>query len=225
MVTKVQALGNIPAVRNSFFDDKRPDIKLESGQRISYLRFKTDKEKDTLRSSMAVVVNLLTPSSIIHGSDKGTEFLQALVNEAQDSVLKATSEGKADFDTCQDYQKLIADYFDNSRAGGNRVNGEDVGKFFDANLSDWLMGRVIEKFPQFDADKVAKVVSQYRASFMDLAKYQMPHSKPVFSMIDKAWREATMPETADTDMVEWVAARLKKLGDRHNEAEMLIDAI
>lgn len=228
--TVVETLGNLPAVRTTFYDDAKPALSVTAEQRAAFLTFKTDKEKNTVRRKMAVVVNLLTPSNIIHGSDKGTEFLQALVNDAQDSVLKLVADGKAEFETAQDYAKLIADYFDNSRsASGKRVTGEDVGKFFDALMAGWLTDKVIAKFPQFDAEKVAKVVGQYRQSFCDLAKYQMPHTKPVFQMIQKAYTEwmadSEEATTTESDLPEWISARLAKLNDRLNADEMLIDAI
>lgn len=229
--TKIEKLGNIPAARNTYFADKKPDLLIGSDQRASYLRFKTDKESNTLRSSMAVFVNLLTPSTIIHGTERGTEFLQCLVNECQDAALKACAEEKADFDVVQDFQKLIADYFDNSRtASGKRVSAENVGTFFDRNMKEWLECKVTTKFPAFDADKTAKVVAQYRAAFADLSKYQMPHTKAVYSMLDKAWTEfltglVDTAEVADSEMVEWIAARMEKLNNRLNADEMLIDAI
>ena len=222
---KVQKLGNIPAVRNTFYFGEKPELSVASDQRAAFLRFKTDKETNTVRESMAVFVNLLTPSSIIHGDAKGTEFLQSLVNEAQDSVLKRVADGSCEFDVAQDYSKLIADYFDNSRtASGNRVSAEVVGNYFDAELSSWLMDRIVAKFPQFSAEKIAAVVSQYRASFCDLAKYQMPHSKPVTEMLARAWNESPV-EKDESELAEWISGRIKKLQDRHNEAEMLVDAI
>lgn len=223
--TVIEQLGNLPAIRSTFYQKDKPELAVAPDQRVSFLRFKTDKESNTLRKSVAVIVNKHTPSAIIHGSDKGTEFLQALIDAAQDEAAKQVAEGKADFEVVQDYAKLIADYFDNSRAGGSRVSAEIVGKFFDSDVSSWLMDRVIAKFPQFDADKVAKVVTQYRASFCDLTKYQMPHTKPVIEMLAKAWNEFLPTVEDQTDLHEWISARIKKQQDRHNGEQMMLEAI
>lgn len=223
----VQTLGNIPAHRATFYtDNKKPELSLESGQRVSYLRYKTDKETNTLRSSMAVIVFSVTRSEVLR-EDKGAEFLDALIAEKQDDYIKRAAEGSVKFDGAELASELIRDYFDNSRtANGTRVTGEQVGSFFDSALASWLMDRIVAKFPNFEADKVAKVVEQYRASFADLSKYSLPHSKQVTEMIAKAWAEFTSQESyEDSDLGDWIGERIKKLQDRHNAQEMLVDAI
>ena len=89
-----------------------------------------------------------------------------------------------------------------------------------------MVDKIVAKFPQFQADKVAAVVSQYRAAFCDLCKYSLPQSKQVAEMLAKAWNEFSKLESyEDSDLGEWIAERIKKLNDRHNATEMLVDAI
>lgn len=222
-VTIKQELGNIPAVHAMFYsDNKKPELKLGEGEIAHYLRYKTDKEKQELRSSMAVVAQQITLAAIRQNA-KGTEFLQSVVDELQTELAKRCGDKEITFDQVSSADFLISDYFDNSRNGG-RVSAEQVGKFFDEALSNWLMDRVVAKFPQFDADKVAKVVLQYRQAFCDLAKIGLPHSKQVAEMLNKAWNEFSW-NSDDEEMGQWISAKLKKLMDRHNAAEMLIDAI
>jgi hypothetical protein len=223
----VESLGNIPAVRGTIYADNKskPEFKLESGQRVSWQRFKTTKDKEgneTLRKPIAVIVNEITPSAIIRGNEKGTEFLQSLVNEFQDGEVKLSAEGKQEFTKCESLDALIASYFDSSRASG--VTKETVAAFFDDAMQGWLVSRIVAKYPQMETDKVAKVAEQYKASFCDLAKYQMPHTKPAFELLSKAHKEFAYPEQYQ-DMAEWIAERLQKLHDRHNASEMLMDAI
>jgi hypothetical protein len=223
-----QDSGKIPAVRVTFFtDNKKPDVKLSEGQRLAILRFKTDKDTNTLRSSMAVILNGVSCTDLIHRTDKGSEVLQLLVSELQDSMLRRVADGSEEFAKCEDAQALVSDYLDNSRtASGKRVSSEMVGSFFDAGLASFLMDRIIAKFPAFDADKIGKVVAQYRQAFCDLSKYSLPQSKQVSEMLNKAWSEFSAQESyEDSDIGDWIGERVKKLQDRHNSQEMLIEAI
>lgn len=224
----VQDNGNIPAVRVSYYqDNKKPELKLESGQRVSLLRYKTDKETKTLRSSMAVILNQVTKHAVIQQTERGAEMLQAMIDERQDELAKRCADKEFEFANVESAEFMVKDYFDNTRtAGGKRVSAEMIGKFFDESMQNWLMDRVISKFPAFDADKVAKVVSQYRTSFADLTKYSLPHSKQVSEMLAKAWGEFTTQESyEDSELGDWIGERIKKLQDRHNAQEMLVDAI
>lgn len=226
--TSIETLGNLPAVRCTFYKGIKPEVKVETDSRVSYLAFKVNKTANTIRRSIAVAVAKFTPSMVIHGHERGTEFLQSLIDECQDGALKRVAEGKASFELAQDYAKMITDYFDTSRsASGSRITAECLGEFFDMSLAGWLTDKVIAKFPAFDADKVAKVVAQYRAAFSDLAKYQLPHTKPVTMMLQKAWNEAKEDSNVDVDdeTAEWISGRIQKLVDRHNADEMLVDAI
>lgn len=220
--TVVQSLGNLSATRVTFYQkNAKPVITNGEGFRTSFLYFKTDKEKNELRSSMAVQVRIL-PRNGFTG-----EFYAAMLEEVQDSILKRVADGELPFETSESAEAIEKDYFDTTRIGGRKVKGEDVGKWFDATMTNWLMDKIVAKFPQFDADKVVKVVGQYRQAFCDLTKYGLPQSKPVTDMIQKAFKEwFSQPELEEADeMTMFVGERIKKLADKHNAEEMLIDAI
>jgi hypothetical protein len=219
---------NIPTIRTTSYTKTKPDLKLSDGQRACFLTFKTDKETKVKPDSLAIILNRVTTHAMIQTTDKGGELMQSLLDDLQDFNAKRANEGAASFDIVEDAAKMCADYFDTSRtSSGTRVTKELVSKWFDANMATWLQGKVVAKFPQFTPDKVAAVVAQYRESFAMLASYQLPHSKPVYNMIQKAWNDllASDVELSDSDTVEWIAERLTKLGNRHNAEEMLVDAI
>jgi hypothetical protein len=225
--TIVQSAGDIPAVRVSYYtDNKVPAIALSAGQRLSKLYYKTNKETNTLRSSMAVILNQVAVRAI-QSCERGQELLQALVDELQDAAAKRVADKSAPWELVEDAERLVKDYFDTSRtASGKKVSAQDVGTFFDTFLTEFLVGRIVAKFPQFATDKVAKVVEQHKQAFCDLAKYSLPHGKGVTEILAKDWNEYTKEETFEaTDMSDWIGERIKKLQDRHNAEEMLTEAI
>jgi len=228
-ITTKQDHGNIPAARVTFFSDKLPEVQLAQGQRLAKLRYKTDKESNTLRSSMAVVLNRVSYTSLIHQTDKGSEVLQSLVDEVlQDAMLKRVADKSEEFSKVEDAQALVSDYLDNSRtSSGKKVTQEIVAKFFDDSMTKFLVEKIVSKFPKFDQDKVLAVVNQHRQAFIDLAKYSLPQTKAVTEVIRKDWEAFIESEhyEAENELNDWIGERIKKLMDRHNAAEMLIEAI
>jgi hypothetical protein len=227
-VTHYQALGNIPAISATFYKETKPELKVGEGERATFLRFKVEETSETegkKRESIALVVPQFTIAKL-RDCEKGSEFLLELVNEQQDSNAKACAESKAQWNSVVDPAEMIREYFDNTRtASGGRVTAEVVGKFFDASMVEWMTARVQAKFPQFDSEKIDKVVAQYRQSFCDLSKYQMPHTKAVFGMLQKAWLEFLAENVElefDTEMADWINIRMKKLEDRNNEEAQLM---
>lgn len=225
MATIKQELGNIPAVRVTFYTDNiKPELSLSAGQRASYLRYKTDKKTDTLRSSMAVILNAITRAQV-NEATKGYEFIDALIAEKQDDFLKRCADKEVEFSKVESAQELINDYLDNTRTkSGQKLTTETLGAYFDAKMAESVITRIVEKFPHFASDKVEAVVKQYRALWCDLAKYGLPHTKQGAELVGKL---VTMHKFAEdeSELQEWAQERIKKLQDKHNAAEMLVDAI
>lgn len=225
-ITTKQDAGNLSAVRVSYYaDNKQPDIKLSEGQRLSILRYKTDKEAKTLRSSMAVILNRVTKHAIIHQTEKGEEFLQCLIDEVQDNLCKRCADKEFPFENVESADFMVKDYFDNTRtASGKRLTSELLGTYYDANMLLQVVERIVAKFPHFDTSKVEAVAKQYRQLWTDLSKYGLPHTKQGTELVAKLVSLHTFSEE-DSELKEWAAERVKKLQDRHNAAEMLVDAI
>lgn len=219
-----QSLGNIPTIRAQFYsDNKKPEFALSEGQRASFIRFKTDKDTNTLRQSFGVIVHAVS-SAKVRDTDRGAEMLQQMIHDYQDTMLRRCADGSVPFESCELADKLVADYFDTTRtSSGNRVTTEILGKWFDDNAAEWMAAKIVAKFPQFDASKSEAVLKQYRNAVADLAKYGLPLTKPVTAMLNKFHAEFSYAE--DDDMQEFIGERLKKLTDKHNADENLLDAI
>lgn len=225
-VTIKQDLGNLSAVRVSYYvDNKQPDIKLSEGQRVSILRYKTDKITSTLRSSMAVILNRVTKHAIIHQTEKGEEFIQCLLDEVQDNLAKRCADKELTFEQVESADFMVKDYFDNTRtASGKKVTADILGTYYDVNMLPQVVERIVAKFPHFDTSKVEAVAKQYKQLWTDLSKYGLPHTKQGTELVAKLVSLHQFSEE-DSELQEWAKERVKKLQDRHNAAEMLVDAI
>lgn len=223
--TLIQNLGNLRAVRATFYtDNKKPALAPTEDQRSVFLTYKTNKKDNTLRSSIALIINKL-PKHVVNQCDKGAEFIQALIDERQDELLKRCADKELTFEQCEDAQFLVTDYFDNTRtANGTRVTVEGLGKFFDDSMLAWVVERIVAKFPQFDSAKVEAIAKQYKQAFCDLAKYGLPHTKQVATLLQKLVSEFEWSEE-QVELRDWTQERVKKLMDKHNASEMMIDAI
>lgn len=220
-MTKIkQILGNIPQVRVSFYtDNKKPELKPAEGFRVAFLRYKTDKETQELRSSMAIQIRKLSRSNFT------SEFYERILEEVQDSALKRCGDSELSIDQCEDGEFLCRDYLETSRSGGKRISAADVGKWFDEEMESPLMDSVIAKYPKWESEKVAALVSKYRDSFCELTKYSLPQSKQVSAMLSNAYGKITAEFEATSEMCEYVGERLKKLAERHANTESLESAV
>jgi hypothetical protein len=225
MTTTTQDHGNIPQVRVTFYaDNKKPELKLADGQRASFLRYKTDKKLDTLRASMAVILNKITRAAVAQ-EVQGSEFIDAIIAEKQDELLKRCADKELDFASVESAEFLVKDYFDTTRtASGKKLTAETLGKYFDDKMAAGVVERIVTKFPQFDAAKIAAVTTQYRQLWCDLSKYGLPHTKQGTELVAKLVAMHQFAEE-ETELAEWAAKRVKSLQDKHNAAEMMIDAI
>lgn len=219
-----QKTGNIPAVRITFFavQDTKPVVSPPEGWRVSFLRHKVEKALNQLRQNFAVQVRKL------HASGFSAEFTQALYDEVQDSYIKQSADGEFPFESCEDASAIEKDYMDSSRIGGKRVKEADVSLWFEANVSEYLSSRIVEKYKNWDADKVSALVGQYQKSFGELAKISLPQSLATSKMLSKVWNEfkGELPEElSDDPMVEYITTRVEKLEARHKNAEDLMAAI
>lgn len=225
-VTIKQDLGNLSAIRTTFYvDNKKPELSLSEGQRVCILAYKTNKETKTLRSSMALILNQVTKHAVIQQTEKGAELLQCLIDEKQDELAKRCADKEFPFENVESAEFLVKDYFDNSRtASGKKVTAEILGTYYDSNMLPQVVERIVAKFPQFDTSKVEAVAKQYRQLWTDLSKYGLPHTKQGTELVAKLVSLHVFSEE-DAELQEWAKERVKKLQDRHNAAEMLVDAI
>jgi hypothetical protein len=225
MTTNIQDHGNIPAVRVTFYaDNKKPELSLSADQRASFLRYKTDKKLDVLRASMAVILNKITRHQVSQEA-QGSDFVDALIAEKQDELLKRCADKELDFASVESAEFLVKDYFDTTRtASGKKLTADTLGAYFDGKMMAAVVERIVAKFPQFEASKIEAVTKQYRQLWCDLSKYGLPHTKQGTELVAKLVAMHSFAEE-ETELAEWAAKRVKSLQDKHNAAEMMIDAI
>ncbi len=227
--TVTQTLGNIPAVRNSFYvDNAKPELKLSETQRAVFLYFKKVTDKATkavsLRSSMALILNVVQLSDI-RKNEKGEKFLQALVNDRQELNAKFCAESKVEFTAVESADAMIADYFEAGTS--KRVSQDQIGAWFESDMSEMLFASIVAKYPKWEEEKVSALVGQYKVSFAALTKRD-PVSKQVCDMLTRAYAKylEDMADDAEvSEVAEYVGERLKKFAEIHNNTEKLEAAI
>lgn len=116
--------GNLPAAiaKTAIGYESKKEFKsmLEDGEttirysHVGYKLSKANKNAAEAPMSFAVVVPKVELQSVFDEHDKGTEFVQGLFEEYQDSKIHDVADKDANFDPT-DIAALIADYFDNTR--------------------------------------------------------------------------------------------------------------
>lgn len=217
----VKQVGNLPSGEIQFYTGKAPVIAVAADKRVSYLRFKLDKKEQTKRESMAVISARLAADSFTSKSQ--VEFLQVLIDEAQDVAIKACADSEIAWEVTQDMDKLIADFNDSSRASnGRKVTKDSISAWFMDNMAELVIARVKTKNAQMQDEALKRVVTGYCEMFQKFTGYNLenaftePQIKLLRSLVD------AVLVTEEDEMFEWLNTRLTKIEKaKVNQNELL----
>lgn len=216
----IRDAGNL--VNVTFWNEDKPSLVPAAGKRISFLRFKAKDSKK--RENMAVEVTA-HDSDAFQGNE-GHKFLNDLIADFQDSVLKNVADKTLSMDVAEDQAKLIAEYYDVSRDGsGRKITKEAIAEFFIAECAQYVTTRAIQKNAQMSADTMAKVLADYAAMFGKLTKYDIVNAfqQNQIDLINRIL-ENTKGES-ESEMRTWILGRMAKIVELKTAQDNLVDMI
>lgn len=206
------------AVCAAFGADNKPTLKAIEGFRVCNLRFKTPKSKDGMsvvkRENFSVAVPLLNYE--LYTSKKQNEFVQALVNDFQDSMAKEVAEGELEASKLDTFESLVEYFNDNSRdSSGRKFTKESIGEWFEEAIAETVVKLAQSKNAQATAETLANIAMAYKEMFSKATAYNLPYNQNQLILITRVLEEAkAQGETAD-----WFKTRISKFQGYFTQTE------
>jgi hypothetical protein len=176
-----------------------------SGQRLSVVRFKAGKDGRKAMASQCASVPVATLTS------EDCEFLSTHINgwfaSVQDEIVREVVVSGADSVTTEQLSVEAVRNYLTTQAAGDRLNGEQIGYWFDTELADVLTVAFADKLgigdvpSEAETTKLAQMCRVYRDCFTAMAGGR--------TSFDTAKREKLLKALALADTTDGIGQRLQ----------------
>lgn len=217
-----QKLGKLPAAMVTFYQDKRPNVTALEGKFVCYLGYKESKKSATKREKMAVQVTKLDADGFSGVS--GHTFLNELIQEAQESVVKRAADGEDCFAKAESADELVKDWNDTSRdSSGRKITKEAIAAWFHDECDEYITTRALMKNAQMKEDTLAKLLDDYAGMFCRFTKYDIVNAfaPNQFALV----KQILANTTGESEMREWINERVAKIEELQTAQDDLVNAI